>query len=377
MKIGDKVRFLSDVGGGVVSGFQGKGIVLVEDADGFEIPTPIDEVVVVDKDDYSSGKMIEQKEKLHEQQKEYTSIRQQLSSDDTDELESEKDDDPSVGFIAKPKERSGGDLLSVYLAFVPQNQQNLSTTKFDAYIVNDSNYFIQFSYLSAEGASWHQRTVSEVEPNTKLLLEEFSYSDLNDLQHVAIQLFAYKKEKNFLLKPAVDCQLRVDTVKFYKLNTFRENDFFKQNALIYTIIENDRPSRPLIIDAEGLKQQMYSKPEKIQPARVKDVPKPEPKAKKLLKEDKIVVDLHANELLETTTGMSNSDILEYQMNIFRNTLEEYKECKGQKIIFIHGKGEGVLRHAIIHELNYKYKKYRYQDASFREYGYGATQVTIV
>jgi hypothetical protein len=377
MKIGDKVRFLSDVGGGVVSGFQGKGIVLVEDADGFEIPTPIDEVVVVDKDDYSSGKMIEQKEKLHEQQKEYTSIRQQLSSDDTDELESEKDDDPSVGFVAKPKERSGGDLLSVYLAFVPQNQQNLSTTKFDAYIVNDSNYFIQFSYLSAEGASWHQRTVSEVEPNTKLLLEEFSYSDLNDLQHVAIQLFAYKKEKNFLLKPAVDCQLRVDTVKFYKLNTFHENDFFEQNALIYTIIENDRPSRPLIIDAEGLKQQMYSKPEKIQPARVKDVPKPEPKAKKLLKEDKIVVDLHANELLETTTGMSNSDILEYQMNIFRNTLEEYKECKGQKIIFIHGKGEGVLRHAIIHELNYKYKKYRYQDASFREYGYGATQVTIV
>ena len=34
MKIGDKVRFLSEVGGGTVSGFQGKNIVLVEDADG-------------------------------------------------------------------------------------------------------------------------------------------------------------------------------------------------------------------------------------------------------------------------------------------------------------------------------------------------------
>lgn len=376
MKIGDKVRFLSDVGGGIISGFQGNNIVLVEDADGFAIPTPINEVVVVSNEDYSSSKMIAQKENTQEHQKEYTSIRQQLSSDDSDEWENEKDDDPSVGFVAKPKERRGGDLLSVYLAFVPQDQQSLSTTKFDAYIVNDSNYFIQFSYLSAEGASWHQRSVSEVEPNTKLLLEEFSYADLNDLQHIAVQLFAYKHEKNFLLKPVVDCQLRIDTVKFYKLNTFRENDFFEQNALLYTIIENDRPSRPIIIDAEGLKQQMYSKPEKIQPARVKGVPKPEPKAKKLLKEDKIVVDLHANEVLETTTGMSNSDILEYQMNIFRNTLEEYKERKGQKIIFIHGKGEGVLRHAIIHELNYKYKKYRYQDASFREYGYGATQVTI-
>lgn len=51
MKIGDKVRFLSDVGGGVVAGFQGKNIVLVEDADGFQIPTPISEVVVANDDD--------------------------------------------------------------------------------------------------------------------------------------------------------------------------------------------------------------------------------------------------------------------------------------------------------------------------------------
>ena len=41
MKIGDKVRFLSEVGGGVVTGFQGKDIVLVEDADGFDIPMPV------------------------------------------------------------------------------------------------------------------------------------------------------------------------------------------------------------------------------------------------------------------------------------------------------------------------------------------------
>ena len=33
MKIGDKVRFLSEVGGGVVTGFKGKDFVLVEDAE--------------------------------------------------------------------------------------------------------------------------------------------------------------------------------------------------------------------------------------------------------------------------------------------------------------------------------------------------------
>ncbi len=58
MKKGDKVRFLSEVGGGKVAGFQGKNIVLVEDEDGFEIPMPINEVVVVEQDEYSMGKMI-------------------------------------------------------------------------------------------------------------------------------------------------------------------------------------------------------------------------------------------------------------------------------------------------------------------------------
>ena len=53
MKIGDKVRFLSEIGGGIVKGFQGKDIVLVEDADGFDIPMPMRECVVIDTDDYN------------------------------------------------------------------------------------------------------------------------------------------------------------------------------------------------------------------------------------------------------------------------------------------------------------------------------------
>ena len=48
MKIGDKVRFLSEIGGGIVKGFQGKDIVLVEDADGFDIPMQAKECVVIE-----------------------------------------------------------------------------------------------------------------------------------------------------------------------------------------------------------------------------------------------------------------------------------------------------------------------------------------
>ncbi len=352
MKIGDKVRFLSETGGGVVAGFQGKNIVLVEDEDGFQIPTSIKDVVVIDSDNYDirhdTNAANEQPKPVEETPKEHT------VTDYTD-----------------IEEREGGDLLSVYVAFVPIDIKELIKTKFETYIVNDSNYFVKYSYLTAEGATWKLRSTGEIEPNTKLFIEEFERDVLNEMERICVQLIAYKREKGFMLKPPVDAQIRLDTVKFYKLHTFQENDFFEQQALIYTVIENDKPIRPLVIDAKKLKQEMARKiaddrpkPAPVQPARTRG------------KDEPVVVDLHAGELLDTTAGMTPGDILNYQLDVFKKTMEKYKDKRGTKLIFIHGKGEGVLRHAILHELNYRYKRCPYQDASFREYGYGATQVTI-
>jgi dsDNA-specific endonuclease/ATPase MutS2 len=64
------------------------------------------------------------------------------------------------------------------------------------------------------------------------------------------------------------------------------------------------------------------------------------------------------------------------MDTFHKILDENKTRKGQKIVFIHGKGEGVLRSEIEKQLRTRYKTYYFQDASFREYGFGATMVTI-
>ena len=90
----------------------------------------------------------------------------------------------------------------------------------------------------------------------------------------------------------------------------------------------------------------------------------------------IEVDLHVGELLDTTAGLTPADILNLQIDEFRKVMDANLRNKGQKIVFIHGKGEGVLRNALMKELNHRYKGHRVQDASFREYGFGATQVTI-
>ena len=228
MKIGDKVRFLSEVGGGKVAGFQGKNIVLVEDEDGFQVPMRLTEVVVVGDENYDTRHVVEAKA---------TSVKAALAADD-EEQETEPADKP-ITFKAKPEERKGGDKLSAFLAFVPMNVKELMETRFETYLVNDSNYFLRYTYLTAEGTAWQVRAEGEIEPNTKEFIEEFGREDLNEFEHCCIQFIAYKRDKHFLLKPPVNADVRMDPVKFYKLHAFRENPFFEQPALIYTLIEND------------------------------------------------------------------------------------------------------------------------------------------
>ena len=57
-------------------------------------------------------------------------------------------------------------------------------------------------------------------------------------------------------------------------------------------------------------------------------------------------------------------------------MEANTKNKGRRIVFIHGVGNGTLKTELRKQLERKYKGINYQDASFREYGYGATMVII-
>lgn len=408
MKIGDKVRFLSESGGGTIAGFQGKNIVLVEDEDGFQIPTPVNEVVVVSTDDYSTKSMIERKAEAKERLQEATSQGRgqrsvkALLREGQDEavdmtVEDQVDDTREVTYRPKVEERKGGNKLSAYLCFVPMDMMQVTNPRFEVYFVNDSNYTMQYALMQAEGNSWTLTAHAEVEPNTKLYIDEIGRDEINHLDHVAVQLLAYKADKPFVLKPVVGVELRIDAVKFYKVHTFQDNQFFDNPALIYTIVKDDEVARSLNVDAKTLKREMYRTAREESDGRqttvmanaVKDKlvsrysddqskgnKKNSPYIQHRGMDDALVVDLHADALLDTTAGMKPGEILDYQLKVFRDTLADYAGNRGQKIIFIHGKGAGVLRNALIHELRYKYKTYTYQDASFQEYGYGATLVTI-
>lgn len=88
----------------------------------------------------------------------------------------------------------------------------------------------------------------------------------------------------------------------------------------------------------------------------------------------VEVDLHAESLFTSHRGMSNGEILNYQLSYFQRCLDEAIIQKLPKIIFIHGIGNGVLRQEIRKILqNWGYEFY---DASLSRYGFGATAVIL-
>ena len=369
MKIGDKVRFLSEVGGGVVKGFQGKDIALVEDADGFDIPMPVRECVVIETDNYNIPTQAEKAMRKAEKKQAKANEQPARASETGSADRSPRLEKPEMPAFRQPEIR-GGDVLNVFLAFVPVDIKAVTTTPFETYLVNDSNYYLYYTYLGVEGKAWTARSHGLVEPNTKLLLDEFEKSELNDRDRVGVQLLAFKDGRSFAWKPAVGVELRIDTVKFYKLHTFQPSDFFETPALIYDVVRNDRPARQLFVSAEDLQQALMQK-------KSADAPQPKPQSKPAARTPDIVeVDLHIDALLDDTRGMNHGDMLRYQLDKFREVMEQYKTKTGQRIVFIHGKGEGVLRRAVLDELKRHYPACKVQDASFQEYGFGATMVTI-
>ena len=346
MKIGDKVRFLNETGGGVVSGFVSKDIVNVRDEDGFDIPMPVRECVVIDTNDYNI------------------------------KIEPKKEDRPKTEEVEQPvvekrpvSETREGEKLNVYIAYVPMDVKSMTTTSFEAYLVNDSNYYLYYTYSSGENKNWILRSHGVVEPNVKLFMEEFGKDMLNEMERIKVQFVAFKT-KPYVGKPAVSVEQRIDAVKFYKLHSFVETDFFDTPAMLYDIVRDDVPARTRLVSAEELADSMR--------AKMKDDVRviSQPIVKKKHIDSILEVDLHIDQLLDTTAGMSNSDMLKYQLETFNKVMQEHLNKKNQKIVFIHGKGDGVLRKAILDELKRKYKNCLSQDASFREYGFGATMVTI-
>ena len=395
MNIGDKVRFLNTTGGGKIASFQGKDLVLVCDDDGFEIPTLRSEIVVVETDNYNLvRKPVPSKERASTSESDglsHTSIKAALAAHaaaanggengapEEELLEDESEPaDKEITFQPRPLERRGADQVNFYIGFLPVDSRALSQTEFEVYLINDSNLYVRFLLLTQEGEQYSLRHEGLVLPNQKLLLETIGHADLPQWERLTFQLLAYKTDKPFALKSPQNITLRVDGTKFYKLHSFAASDFFNDPALVRPLVSEDRPAQSVSIAAETVEEALIT-PEVVRQAAERPKQQPARAIDKSVTLDRnaiVEVDLHAEVLLDSTRGLTPTDILMMQIKAFHDTMRQYAKDKGRRIVFIHGKGEGVLRATLLKELKNHYRHCTHQDASFREYGFGATMVTV-
>ncbi len=318
VKIGDKVKFLNEEGGGEITQLIDKDTVMVlSNIDDFEIPVLIREIVVIGDDKKSDNQSIEVFE--------------------------------GDGRINKNRK-----LLSVFAE---------ESKEYNYYLVNGKDQAVFFGVFEERKSEILGVYSGILQPGAVQKINTYSLKDFEGIVQWRVQGFFFEKRPETITAP-VDCAVKMHPKKFFNP---RNKKFVEEIGQEGIVVELEQKDGNFGLQADELfttpkKEEQFKKEKRKQPKRKN--------TREILE-----VDLHIHELLETTSGMSNSEILEYQLDKFRKVLEENKKFKGKRIVFIHGVGNGVLKQRIRHELQ-KYPRYTVQDASFQEYGWGATMVII-
>ena len=114
---------------------------------------------------------------------------------------------------------------------------------------------------------------------------------------------------------------------------------------------------------EALDEKEIKRPHKSQPKKYKKIPPP------------LEVDLHIHHIVKSTKNLTNFDMLNIQLDTAKQQLNFAIKKRIQRVVFIHGVGEGVLRQELITMLR-RYDNLKFYDASYQKYGVGATEVYI-
>lgn len=377
--IGDTVRFLNSVGGGKITRIEGQ-IAYVDD-DGFETPVLLREIVVVlpaGHDAASKGASVMFDQKAFDEGR----------KDPQPESASKGKELPEPQPALPVEETSHGEKPNLVLAFEPTDIKHLDKSSFGAVLVNDSNYYLDFSFMrrGAEERGWTVVFAGNVAPNELIDLASLTFDDFPGYERIAFQCIAYKKDRTFTLQAPVSVSRKLDLTKFHKFHCFRTGLYFDTPVLEIPLVADGVATHPLEVNASEMAAAMsgantgkdmakeLSRKYRVDAAGHKKKSPYGDNPRKVL--PLIEVDLHIGELTDSLVGMEPKDMLELQLDTVRRHMRDNSARIGQKLVFIHGKGEGVLRKAVLDLLKKEYPKAELQDASFREYGFGATLVTI-
>ncbi len=263
--------------------------------------------------------------------------------------------------------------FNISLGFVPENIEDLETSSIRLYLVNDSEYTLMMNLLSLrEDEKYKLIKSSSILPNAIFQIGSFSRLELPFLENLRVQIIAHKNFGDWKLQDPINRTIKTNLSKFLKRGSFKPTAILGGDAILV-----DLTSRmPAEVESDKIQKlaEQYSNTSAKQ--EVKDFSQKKQVRSFSSTPEMIEVDLHIEKLLDSTAGMNNGDILKYQLDHLRSVISKYRRHTGIKIVFIHGKGDGILRTSILKELNSMGLGNKVREASFKRYGSGATMVIM-
>ncbi len=320
LRIGQKVRFLKGTEEGVISKIVNDNIIEVEIEDGFNIPVLKKEVVVIAKEeDYFFQNTEEEPEE--ELQKSSLPIN---------------------------------DTKGIFLAFSEINDQELSL-----HFINNTLHQLLFSFSKTQNEEQEGIVSGLVEKQDAKKIGALSRIDFDSWSNINIQILFFKTGI-FDSKEPFNKKLKLKASSIFKKKT--PAPILNKSVYLYQIAISDKKN---ILDPQKLKESLYESKE------IEDN-----YAQESQKTVNTIIDLHIDKILKEYNHLSNSEILELQINTLEKALNNAISAGIDEFTIIHGVGEGILKnsiHKILRETpNIKFA----ENHNLEKFGKGATLVRI-
>ncbi len=338
MNIGDKVRMLHSSEEGIITKLIDAFLVEVEIEEGFNIPVKRSEVVRIAKEEAQQFGSLLAKKSSNEDKSSISKIRK------------------SEPVIAQK---------GIYIAFVPVNDRQHTL-----YVINNTDYTLPFVVGNEKESKYLPLFAGKLDARSHQRVYEVNILDINEWGVFIFQFLFFDLVKHQNRPPFIK-KLRFRAKTFFKAQ--QKAPVIGKDAFLFQL-DQDEPStaeseqiiQTPVIDPVKLKEKMYENHEKATTIDTKIV----------IKAPKIEVDLHIEELSKEYALMNSGEILELQIKTFEQNLESAIVAGLREITFIHGVGNGKLRHELHKRLSGHPDIDFYKDAQKEKFGYGATLVRL-
>jgi DNA-nicking Smr family endonuclease len=243
----------------------------------------------------------------------------------------------------------------------------LLVNDFKLYLFNSSSYNCSFTYSVKDEDYFQTLKHGELGSYQKILLKQVKKEFFKEYAYQKIECLFYKNTH-------YKAQIPLAEILYINDKIISQSSLIKHDEFI-------RPVHAYILKDDFLEvkqiEQKLSTQDITRLKSIKEFKQPQKQsiAKQKIKDLTREIDLHIEELIDSHAGLTNSQILAIQLDKFESELSSSITNGIKKLIVIHGVGNGKLKQEITSILK-SHNGISFHDASYKHYGFGATEVLI-